>query len=101
MPTVDGAHIEVSDGWYSIGATLDAPLQALMRKREIFEGQKLRIFGAKVFFVQSCFHALIAFIALWRHRGADDTFGAERVPLDKTFPRSKWCPKSEVGRQDG
>ena len=38
--------LELTDGWHSMRATLDAPLAAQQRARRLFVGLKLRIAGA-------------------------------------------------------
>lgn len=40
--------IELTDGWYSVNAVLDAPLTNLLSKGKIFEGLKLCINGAEL-----------------------------------------------------
>ncbi|KAF8402568.1 hypothetical protein HHK36_010654 [Tetracentron sinense] len=40
------AKIELTDGWYSLDALLDAPLSKQLAARKLFVGQKLRIWGA-------------------------------------------------------
>uniref|UniRef100_A0A0E0JEH1 Tower domain-containing protein n=1 Tax=Oryza punctata TaxID=4537 RepID=A0A0E0JEH1_ORYPU len=40
--------IELTDGWYSLDASLDAALLEQLEKRKLFVGQKLRIWGASL-----------------------------------------------------
>ena len=40
--------VTLSDGWYSVNARFDAPLQEYIRLGRIKIGQKLHICGAKV-----------------------------------------------------
>uniref|UniRef100_A0ACD5TRR7 Uncharacterized protein n=1 Tax=Avena sativa TaxID=4498 RepID=A0ACD5TRR7_AVESA len=42
------AHIELTDGWYAVEASLDVPLSEQLQKRKLFIGQKLRIWGASL-----------------------------------------------------
>ncbi|KAF0920312.1 hypothetical protein E2562_034791 [Oryza meyeriana var. granulata] len=42
------AQIELTDGWYSLDASLDAALLEQLEKRKLFIGQKLRIWGASL-----------------------------------------------------
>uniref|UniRef100_A0A0D9UX46 Tower domain-containing protein n=1 Tax=Leersia perrieri TaxID=77586 RepID=A0A0D9UX46_9ORYZ len=42
------AKIELTDGWYSLDASLDAALSDQLEKRKLFIGQKLRIWGASL-----------------------------------------------------
>ncbi|CAL4951790.1 unnamed protein product [Urochloa decumbens] len=42
------AKIELTDGWYSIDASLDMALSEQLEKRKLFLGQKLRIWGASL-----------------------------------------------------
>uniref|UniRef100_A0ACD5VKF8 Uncharacterized protein n=1 Tax=Avena sativa TaxID=4498 RepID=A0ACD5VKF8_AVESA len=42
------AHIELTDGWYALEASLDVPLSEQLQKRKLFIGQKLRIWGASL-----------------------------------------------------
>ncbi|CAM0879886.1 unnamed protein product [Alopecurus aequalis] len=42
------AHIELTDGWYAIEASLDVALSEQLQKRKLFIGQKLRIWGASL-----------------------------------------------------
>ncbi|KAG2595489.1 protein BREAST CANCER SUSCEPTIBILITY 2 homolog B-like isoform X1 [Panicum virgatum] len=43
------AKIELTDGWYSLDASLDMALSEQLEKRKLFLGQKLRIWGASLF----------------------------------------------------
>ncbi|PRP87682.1 BRCA2 repeat family protein [Planoprotostelium fungivorum] len=40
--------IEVTDGWYSLNAALDEPLNEQLKKGKIYPGLKLRVFGAQI-----------------------------------------------------
>ncbi|AQK42474.1 Protein BREAST CANCER SUSCEPTIBILITY 2 homolog B [Zea mays] len=42
------ANIELTDGWYSLDASLDVALLEQLEKRKLFVGQKLRIWGASL-----------------------------------------------------
>ncbi|KAK3163964.1 hypothetical protein QOZ80_1AG0010770 [Eleusine coracana subsp. coracana] len=42
------AKIELTDGWYSLNATLDVALSEQLEKQKLFLGQKLRIWGASL-----------------------------------------------------
>ncbi|CAM0879681.1 unnamed protein product [Alopecurus aequalis] len=42
------AHIELTDGWYALEASLDVALSEQLQKRKLFIGQKLRIWGASL-----------------------------------------------------
>ncbi|XP_039810960.1 protein BREAST CANCER SUSCEPTIBILITY 2 homolog A-like isoform X9 [Panicum virgatum] len=42
------AKIELTDGWYSLDASLDMALSEQLQKRKLFLGQKLRIWGASL-----------------------------------------------------
>ncbi|XP_066375141.1 protein BREAST CANCER SUSCEPTIBILITY 2 homolog A-like isoform X3 [Miscanthus floridulus] len=42
------ANIELTDGWYSLDASLDITLLEQLEKRKLFVGQKLRIWGASL-----------------------------------------------------
>ncbi|TVU21686.1 hypothetical protein EJB05_31338, partial [Eragrostis curvula] len=42
------AQIELTDGWYSLEASLDVALSEQLEKRKLFLGQKLRIWGASL-----------------------------------------------------
>ncbi|KAL6627377.1 hypothetical protein ACP70R_031103 [Stipagrostis hirtigluma subsp. patula] len=42
------AKIELTDGWYSLDASLDVALSEQLEKRKLFLGQKLRIWGASL-----------------------------------------------------
>ncbi|RCV24794.1 hypothetical protein SETIT_5G114900v2 [Setaria italica] len=42
------AKIELTDGWYSLDASLDMALSEQLAKRKLFLGQKLRIWGASL-----------------------------------------------------
>ncbi|OEL14131.1 Protein BREAST CANCER SUSCEPTIBILITY 2-like protein B [Dichanthelium oligosanthes] len=42
------AKIELTDGWYSLDASLDMALSEQLEKRKLFLGQKLRIWGASL-----------------------------------------------------
>ncbi|KAL6848133.1 hypothetical protein ACP4OV_022261 [Aristida adscensionis] len=42
------AKIELTDGWYSLDASLDMALSEQLEKRKLFLGQKLRIWGASM-----------------------------------------------------
>ena len=41
-------HVELTDGWYSVAAKLDAPLLALLKRDRIRVGDKLRVFNASL-----------------------------------------------------
>ncbi|KAK9824814.1 hypothetical protein WJX81_000970 [Elliptochloris bilobata] len=43
-----GAQVEITDGWYSVCALLDAPLSALLTRGRLQVGAKLRICGAEL-----------------------------------------------------
>ncbi|GLT92773.1 hypothetical protein SLE2022_105930 [Rubroshorea leprosula] len=43
-----GAKVELTDGWYSMGAVLDVLLSKQLAAGKLFVGQKLRIWGAKL-----------------------------------------------------
>ncbi|KAE8792571.1 Breast cancer type 2 susceptibility protein-like protein [Hordeum vulgare] len=42
------AHIELTDGWYALEASLDVALSEQLQKRKLSMGQKLRIWGASL-----------------------------------------------------
>ncbi|XP_050213613.1 protein BREAST CANCER SUSCEPTIBILITY 2 homolog B isoform X2 [Mercurialis annua] len=42
----NGGRVELTDGWYSVGAVLDVPLSKQLAAGKLFVGQKLRIWGA-------------------------------------------------------
>ena len=48
--TASLARIELTDGWYSLPAQLDAHLSALLRQGAFRVGTKLRIAGATVYY---------------------------------------------------
>ena len=41
-------HVELTDGWYSVAAKLDAPLLQLLQRGRITVGDKLRVFNASL-----------------------------------------------------
>lgn len=43
-----GAVVELSDGWYSIRASLDPPMSRLIRSRRIGVGDKLIMHGVEM-----------------------------------------------------
>lgn len=56
--------LEVTDGWYTLRATLDSPLARAVKKGSLKIGRKIAVSGASVRFTLPLFWLLVSFVCM-------------------------------------